>query len=175
MSGTEAGTTKSQVMTALGKFILSLVSCEVVQGLDNRVPMPKGDFVVMTPILSPVLATNVSTFDAAQGTETLHRSTRYDVQVDCYGATASDRAALLSMMLRSEYACNSFAASGYDVQPLYAEDPHQLPFVNAEAQYEERWSFTAALQFSPAVSTPMEFFDEAKIGLYEVDTTYPPE
>lgn len=165
-------TTKSQVMTALRAFILSIVPCEVVQGLNNRVPMPKGDFIALTPIMLPALATNVSTFDPDRGEKTIHRSTRYDVQVDCYGTTAADRAALLAMMLRSEYACDSLAASSGCVQPLYADEPGQLPFVNAEGQFEERWSFSVALQFNPAITLPQDSATEISVHVENVDATF---
>src|SRR5574337_877886 len=151
--------TESNVLTALRTFILSLVTCEVVQGLGNRSAMPPTDFIAMTPLSMTIIETNVSTYSDApgNGTQNVMRPTRLDVQIDCYGSTAFDRATIISTMLRSEYACNSFAASGFDVQPLYADDPKQLPFINGEDQYEQRFTFAAALQFNPVVTVPQDF------------------
>lgn len=166
--------TESNVLTALRTFILSLVTCEVVKGLGNRVAMPAGDFIAMTPVIAPPLATNVSTYSNVQGAgmQNIERSTQYMVQIDCYGTTAGDRATLISTLLRSEYACNSFAASGFDVQPLYAEDPKQMPIVDGEAQYEERWTFNAVLQYNPVISVPQDFADALNVGLINVPRTY---
>jgi hypothetical protein len=168
--------TESNVLAALRTFILSLVSCEVIKGLGNRVAMPASDFIAMTPVIAPPLATNVSTFSDAPGagTQNIERSTQYMVQIDCYGATAGDRATLISTLLRSEYACNSFAASGFDIQPLYAEDPKQMPIVDGEAQFEERWTFNAVLQMNPVISVPQDFAAALNVGLVNVDASYKP-
>src|SRR6185437_8444727 len=48
-------------------------------------------------------------------------------------------------------------ASGVDMQPLYAEEPRNLTMINAENQYEPRWSFDFIAQFNPVVSTPLDF------------------
>lgn len=166
--------TESNVLAALRTFILSLVTCEVIKGLGNRVAMPPNDFIAMTPVMAPPLATNVSTYSdvPGAGTQSIKRSTQYMVQIDCYGATANDRATLISTLLRSEYACNSFAASGFDIQPLYAEDPKQMPIVDGEAQFEERWTFNAVIQFNPAVSVPQDFAAALSVGLINVPRTY---
>ncbi len=54
---------QTQILTALRAFLLSVLPAhtEVVRGQDNQVPEPSGsDFVVMTPIIQKLLATNVS-------------------------------------------------------------------------------------------------------------------
>ncbi|OYV48595.1 MAG: hypothetical protein B7X10_02855, partial [Burkholderiales bacterium 21-58-4] len=90
-------------------------------------------------------------------------------QIDCYGPLSSDWAAMLSTLLRDEYACDAMAG----VQPLSADDPKMVALVDGEQQYEERWSITALLQYNPATVTPMKFFDAVDVGLVNVDETYP--
>ena len=165
--------TQSEVFTALRAFILSLITCEVVQGLGNGVPMPKDAFISMTPLSQGRLSTNVSTYDdptPTTGSKSVQQAIKYAIQIDCYGPLSSDWAATLSTMLRDEISCD---AMGPTVQPLYADDPTQAALVNGEEQYEQRWIFKALLQYNPVVSSPMQFFDAASVALVEVDAKYP--
>lgn len=154
---------QSDVLTALRSFILSLISCEVVQGLANGVPMPAGPFIVMTPLSQVRLSTNVGSYadpTPTTGTANSQQAVQVGVQLDCYGPVSGDWAATLSTMLRDEYACLLMAPN---VQPLHADDPRMMPLIDGEQQYEQRWTVTAVLQYNPVVSTPMQFFDEAHI------------
>lgn len=169
--------TESHVLTVLRSFILSLVSLDgdhVIRGLQNRVAMPTGDFIEITPSIASPLATTVETYTPGASTSQNERSTQVSVQVDCYGASAMDNANLLSVMMRSDYACSQFSASGVDMQPLYAGDAHQMPFVTGESQYMERWTFDAVLQANPVISVPQDFADSLEVGLISVDVKYPP-
>ncbi len=169
--------TETQVFTVLRAFVLSLVDLgpdNVIRGLQNRVAMPAGDFIELTPLLNSALSTNVQSYAPDAYASLNKRATKFTVQIDCYGDLAMDRANLLSMMLRSPYACEQFAASGLDMQPLYADDAHQLPFVSGESQYMERWHFDAAIQINPVVSVPQGFATSLDVGLIDVDVVYPP-
>jgi hypothetical protein len=57
---------------------------------------------------------------------------------------------------------------------LYAGDPRQVPFINGEAQWEERWTLDVALQANQTVQVSQQFADEVDAGLINVDATYPP-
>lgn len=169
--------TESQALAALRAFVLSVVDLapsNVIRGLQNRVAMPTGDFIELTPILNSALSTDLQTYDRPNGQSDFERSTQMSVQVDCYGVQAMDRANALSILLRSDYACQSFSSSGIDMQPLYASDARQLQFVTGESQYMERWGFDAVLQMNPVVSVPQDFADQLTIGLINVDITFPP-
>jgi hypothetical protein len=104
----------------------------------------------------------------------VERSSQISIQIDCYGPTSGDRATVISTLLRDEYACDQFAASGVDMQPLYASDAKQMPLIDGEQQYEERWTFEAVLQFNPVITTPQQSANALTIDLIEVDRTYPP-
>lgn len=169
--------TETQALTALRSFILSVVDLDgnhVIRGLQNRVAMPSGDFIEITPILSLPLSTTVQTYDRQSGSSLFERDTQFSVQIDCYGSGALDRATALSTLLRSDYACQAFSASGFDMQPLYAGEPRQLQFVTGESQYMERWAFDAVMQMNPVVSVPQDFANALEVGLIDVDVKYPP-
>lgn len=169
--------TETQALTVLRSFILSVVDLDgdhVIRGLTNRVAMPSGDFIEITPILSAPLATTVQDYDRTAGTSLFERDTQFSVQIDCYGSAALDRATLLSILFRSDYACRAFSASGFDMQPLYAGEPRQMPFVTGESQYMERWVFDAVIQMNPVVSAPQDFATSLNVDLLNVDVNYPP-
>jgi len=168
--------TQAAMFVALQAFIMDVLGLDidhVVQGLGNGVSMPLNGFVAMTQIMQTRLATNVDAYNdptPTMGTKNSQQSTQVTVQLDCYGLNAGDWASILSTLLRDEYACTSLAPS---VQPLHADDPRLMPLIDGEQQYEQRWTVNAVLQINPVVSTPMQFFDKANVGLIEVDATYP--
>jgi hypothetical protein len=168
--------TEDNLFKALGEFIKGLVDCPVVRSQVNRVAMPAGDVIEMTTVLMPALSTPVESYtdEGDIHTRNLTRSTQWTAQIDCYGDGAGNRATALSVAFRSDYACEQFAATGLQIQPLYATDPNQLPLTTAENQYLERWTFETVFQFNPTICLPQQFADALVIGLINVDATYPP-
>lgn len=113
----------------------------------------------------------------AAGTQKMTQPVEYTIQLDVHGPNGADNVHRISTVFRDEYATAAFAAmsTGGDVQPLYADDPKQIPFVNDQSQYEDRWVLEACLQVNQAVvNIPQQFFDQVQVGLIEVDTHYPP-
>jgi hypothetical protein len=168
--------TEKNLLKALGDFISSVVSTEVVRGQVNRVPALPGGSVVMSPLLSMPLSTTVQTYTDTSTVHTtnLKRSTQWAAQIDCYGTSANDDAVVISIALRSLYGCDFFKATGLEIQPLYAGDPKQLPLITGENQYLERWGFDAVLQYNPVISVDQQFADQLVIGLTNVGATFPP-
>jgi hypothetical protein len=164
--------TETQVFAALRAFILTIVDCEVVRLPANRVPTPAGAFVGLSPGSNIPLATNVTSYTDTQ--KSVERSSQITLQVDCYGSGSGDRATAISTLLRDAYASEQFAASGYDIQPLYAGDAKQLPLVDGEQQYEERWTFEAVMQFNPVITLPQDFATSLTPDVVSVERTYPP-
>lgn len=150
--------TETQIFTALRSFLTTILpGVEVVQGQDNRVPEPLQNFVVMTRGITPRLSTNVDTWEYIDAPATIEHtaSTEVVIQLDVHGPDSGDLSQTLRTLLRSRYAVEVMGPSG--VTPLYADDPVQMPFQNAEFQFENRWVIMAHLQVSPTVSTPQDF------------------
>jgi len=175
---------ESQVLTVVRAVILTLVSCEVVKGVNNRVPMPDGDFILLTPMFRKRLAYNVDTYapDGKTGTKAMTQYTQLDIQVDSYGALAGDRAQTLSTFIRDESCCEAINAAavalvgtaGLDMQTLYAEEPHQMPLITGESQYDPRWTFEWHLQYNPTVTLAQQFAVQlGPVDLIDVDAQYP--
>jgi hypothetical protein len=100
--------------------------------------------------------------------------TQLSIQVDVHGPSAGDNVRIISTLIRSEYGTTAFAASGFDVTPLYASAPRFVPFINAEQQYEYRWSVDVELQVNPFVLTPQQFADKlGRPDTIPADIVYP--
>lgn len=163
--------TDDDVFTALRSFILLLLpTVEVVQTQDNGVPMPVNPFITMNNVGKKRLATNTDTIaDAA--TMDILTPTQFTIQVDCYGPESGDWAAMIQSTFRDGYATDNFPAN---IQPLYADDPIQIPLITGEQQFLQRWKLQAVMQYNPVISVPQQSAIQLNIGLKEVDTTFPP-
>lgn len=166
--------TESQLYAALRTLLMGMLSCPMIQAQQNRVAMPTGDFVTMTSLGTVGLSTDAATYQPTAGTETHTRSTRWDVQLDFYGPDAADYANTVATLIKTDYACTQIEASGLSMDPLYAEDPRQVPFINAENQYEKRWMVQCAFQFSPTVVIDQQFAASLDVVPASVDVVFPP-
>lgn len=169
--------TQSDMLADLRTFLLMVLpqGVEVFKGQGNRAPEPQGeDFVVMTPTGRLRLATNVTTWDTQSGFLNIEQPTQIEVQLDIHGPASTDNAQVISTYFRDAYACSVLGDMLAGLQPLYCDDGHQIPFINGEAQYEDRWVMTAVLQANPVVSTPQQFAQSLVVGVINVDATYPP-
>jgi hypothetical protein len=174
--------TETQTIAALRSVLIGFLPAgiEVVRGEVNRVAEPVGpDFCVLTPTTRVRLATNIDTFADAPtatppvGLRSSLTAMEVTIQIDVHGPASADNAQEIATLLRDEYATIAFTRTGYDVQPLYAEDPRQTPFVNAEQQYEWRWTVDVVLQANPVIGTPQDFADVVKITPIDVESTTP--
>jgi hypothetical protein len=114
-----------------------------------------------------------TTIGITYGGKTSLQPMKVTVQVDVHGPASADNAQVISTLFRDEYGVTQFATSGFDVVPLYADDPKQLPYLNGEQQIEERWSIDAVMQTNPVVTTPMQFMDAIAVNTINVDAAYP--
>ena len=113
------------------------------------------------PISSQVMATGVL------GAE---QDTQVTIQLDVHGPASADNAQMISTLLRDEYAVDQFPDN---IKPMYADTPHQVPFVNDQSQWETRWIVEVQLQANQTVSVPQQFADVITVGLVSVEEAYP--
>ncbi|MEX3628091.1 MAG: hypothetical protein VB138_00135 [Burkholderia sp.] len=172
--------TQSDVFATLRSFLLAILPAgtEVVQAQQNDVGEPVGpDFVVMNSIASPRLATSVDSYADSgtnPGTRNSMQAIEARLQLDVHGPNGGDNAAIISTLFRDEYACIQFATVNPDIQPLYCENPRQMPFINAQNNYEQRWIIELAIEYNPITQTPQDFADEVIPQIVSVDAAYPP-
>ncbi len=110
----------------------------------------------------------------AAGTSALLQPVEVVIQVDVHGPSSANNARLISTTFRDEFAVDQLATSGIDIAPLYSEDPLQAPFINAEKQYETKWTVDLHLQVNFIVTVPQQFASAVDIGVVSVDATFPP-
>ncbi|HEY7294247.1 MAG TPA: hypothetical protein VH916_04355, partial [Dehalococcoidia bacterium] len=138
---------RSAIDTALRSFLLSVLPAgiEVVLGQANRVGQPRGvDHVVFWPLRRARLRTNLDNYDLVDQTRTPEQAVDLVYQIDVHGPSSHDNAAVITTLWRDEYGVDSFAASLPDpsnpglglAAPLHADEPRQVPFIDAEQQYE---------------------------------------
>ena len=102
---------------------------------------------------------NAGSGQIAAGQVYLTQPTKVTVQLDFHSANvgnANDMAATVSTLFRSEIATNFF--DNYSgLSPLYADDPHQVPFMNQEQQWETMWVLDAVIQSNQVIAWPQQF------------------
>ena len=167
---------QDDVYTALKAYVVSvtgLAAGQVIKGLGNRVAMPIGPFVAMTAVSLNRLRTNQHAYDTTRPNPTIvaiEAGYKLTIQLDCYGPEASDWAAMLSELFRDDYACQILAPA---CQPLYCDDPQRMPIVDAEQQYEDRWTLAATVQYNPTTTPAQEFAQFAAVTTIDVEEAYP--
>lgn len=100
--------------------------------------------------------------------------TQVNVQIDVHGPASSEHAQAIATLLRDTYATELFTASGFEIQPLYVNDPKQIPFINGEQQYEERWTLDVVLQANPVVNVQQQFAGSLSVSIVNTERAYPP-
>lgn len=172
--------TESNILTVLRAFLITILpdGTEIVKGQVNRVSPPTSpNYVVMTSLMRTRLSTNVDAysdpFPTPGGDRTILTATRATIQLDVHGPMAGDNSQLLLARLRDDAACQAFSTSGFEMQPLYATDPRQMPFITGEGQYEDRWSLDAEIQINPVVTVTQQFAGALTAGIINVDAEYP--
>lgn len=109
----------------------------------------------------------------AAGVQYLLQPIKFTAQLDVHGPSAGDNVQIISTAWRDGFAVDQFSTSGFDVTPLYASDPHQMPFENAEQQIEERYVIDVVMQANPILTVPQQFASQLEANLIEVQAQYP--
>lgn len=170
---------QAQVSGVLRAFLLSILPAgvEVIIAQENRVPEPTSDnFVLLTLLDRSRLGTNTTAWDQSMGgnptTITDAEAVSIGMQLDFHGADSTDNAQVFAVLFRSAYACDYMAATG--VSPDYCTDGQQMPFINGENAWEDRWVLNAVMDCVIAVEAPQQFANTLQITLIDVDAVYPP-
>lgn len=112
----------------------------------------------------------------AAGVRSVTQSTRITVQSDIHSAdvaTAANMAQTVSTLFRDEFAVDALSASNANISPLFASDPHQVPFLNSEQQYESRWIVDLVMDANMAIDVPQDFASAVTVNFISADNTYP--
>lgn len=125
-----------------------------------------------TYLISP--AQDMSSSPVSAGADFVTQAGEFVIQLDVHGPASAEYAQTITTLFRDAYAVETFAQLTELISPLYADDPKQIPFINAENQYEDRWVVEAHLQANQTLSVPAQYMDDVEVGLIDVDATFPP-
>lgn len=170
----------NDVYTVLHPFLVAVTGLDpalVLQGIQNRVAMPKAapGFAIFQVIGQRRLNTNIHTWDTANpapNSIATEEHVQLSVQLDCYGADSLAWATMLQTLLRDNVGCEALAPV---CQPLYTSELQMIPLTDSEEQYEQRWTFTAEIQYNPVTTVLQDFAATAAIDVISVDERYPPQ
>ncbi len=164
--------TVDNIIDVLAGYIEPIAG-KCLQAQANRVPMPKDQFCILTPLRFTRLST---TRELKQDTGSPDTSTmgytevrQADIQVDIYGQGAGDRAIALETTFTSGYGYDIIKAIDARLAPLYSSPAIQAPMINAESQWQGRYTLTLSLQAHITVSFQQDYFDKAEISTEQVD------
>ena len=97
--------------------------------------------------------------DLAISATEITQPTEWSVQLDVHGSNSRDNCLKITATFNDQYGVSLFKDSGFNVSPLYATEPHQVPFQNAEQQIENRWVFDLHMQYNPTITAPAQYFE----------------
>ena len=104
----------------------------------------------------------------AAGAQTFMQPSEYTIQLDVHGPLSQDNSVTITTLFRDDFAVQFFANQNSGIAPLFADDPRQVPFINAENAYEDRWIVEAHIQVNAAVAASQQFADSLTLDLVEV-------
>lgn len=172
-------TSDSVVFTELRAFIQNIigVGVEVIQVPINRVPSPSPvPFVAMSRVSREQLSwvyNTISNPATQPQTQSTTMPTMYKIQLDIYGPTAGDLAQMIHTVMQAQDAFDFFNGQATPgVYPLYSEDPHQMPLVTGEDQYELRWSMVLCIQYNPSLAAQIQTASTVSASVISVEATY---
>lgn len=183
----ETNVTSYQDITLTGHFATTTLTVTAISGTPLQIGSPVFGIGVAANTYITALGTGVG----GLGTYTVSQSQtlpsqplqaglvgetspmRVTVQIDVHGPSSTDNTQRLVTLFRDEYGTDFFAAYPWPVAPLYIDDGSQVPFVNGEGQYEDRWVLQAKLQINPTVSTPQQFAQTLTPAVIPVDVAVP--
>lgn len=154
--------TNKQVFVALGNFLKSMFSCDVIIGEVNLVSMPQGSFILMNDVAKRRVSQNHPSY-SIDGEEQVKTPTEYQIQVDFYGADSGDMCQTFLNMFNDRWAWEQFPKT---IKPLFCDDPRQIPLITGETNYLERWVTTAHIQYNPTVTVPVILIDDLPVSVY---------
>lgn len=138
-----------------------LQNTTVTNQIDGE-PGGAGDYTIST-------SQTIGPITLSAGQTSIEQSTEAVYQIDVHGPASGDNVQTISTAFRDAYGVSLFAGTG--ITPLYAEDPRQLAFTTAAAQFEDRWSIDVHVDFNPVISVPTEFTDSIDLVLETITGT----
>lgn len=164
--------TGDNIIDDVATFIEGLDLGQCYQTQVNRVTMPEGKFCMLTlkslKRLSTTTKKNGDTGDNTTANMSYTEVRQVDVQVDIYGDNSNDRSAELETVFASSYGYDTINSINEKLAPLYSSTPINMPMINAEDQYQDRYMLTLTLQAHITVILSQDYFDKVDLSIKQV-------
>lgn len=134
----------------------------IVQGLQNNSPLPKNAIVMTLMPYSQDLDQSRYDWDGESSEGQVQVSRLQIMQLDFYGDDAYNKVMKASMLWRSMYTTTALK----NIQPLYANNPRNLEYVNEQDQYEKRFLLEIALQYNPYYTYAEQSTDQVEVNIH---------
>ncbi len=153
------------IYAALRSYLLSVTPItEVYQAQDTRVPIPVGQYTIMTILRRERMSTGHDTTDAINPVMTTGQVTSYTVQVDIYGDGAGNHAAKVEQLWRTIWSVDLMHSLNAGITPLYADTVFQTSLINSEANYEERYTLSLHMQVQQDIDVAQDIFKQITLA-----------
>lgn len=158
----------NDIIDAVSEYIEPIAGrCQRSQA--NGVPMPKGEFCILTVLgldkLSVTKEVNQDTGDPATSRIGYTDVKQVRIQLDIYGDDSEDRANAIYTTFPSSYAYDKIKSINEKVAPLSADRPFNAAMIDAEQQWQDRWTMTLHVQAHITVSFPMGYYDKVELTI----------
>lgn len=109
----------------------------------------------------------------ASGVAELLQPVMMTVQLDVHGDAGADNVQIITTAFYDGYGVQQFTELNSLVSPLYCGDPNQMPFINENSQFEQRWTVDLKLQVQQTITVPQQFAGAVTVDVISVEATYP--
>lgn len=152
---------EADMQEAVGQWLMAYLPAgfDVIMGQQNQTPSPLNPYVAMEIISKRRLATNSSEYSS--GYRIITTPTEIVLQINAFGNGAGDAVQLIKTLWRDSSSVEFMASIQAEITPLYADEPTQSPFTNAEANYEDLWHIDIHFQVNITAMLPQDFSSSA--------------
>ncbi|TNH43752.1 phage neck terminator protein [Photorhabdus luminescens] len=155
--------THRDIFIDLRKYLIELFKCDVAQGYQNGVPIPKNG-IVMHALFERDLDYTANYYNHGSSEITAQRSVELTIQIDFYGVDADSRARVMANLWQSSYTTERLKKC----QPLYSEQTKKNVLVNEANQYENRVMLEIKLQYNPETTYSIDNSDSFSIDINSI-------
>lgn len=172
-TGSVAGTTLTVTAVAYGEISVGQTLYDLATGaLAKITALGTGTGGAGTYTISTALTLASGALWSSSWSVTM--PTQLTVQMDFHGPdTSIELANSFVALFRDLYGAQFFSDAIDGVAPLYADDARQVPFINAESQYEFRWVVDAVLQANESLIVDQQFADQLIATVASVQSQFP--
>lgn len=131
---------------------------QVIRALNNKVPPPKVNYILMQPVIFNRISTNEIENSDTEQTET--NDTIFTVQLDFYGDESYEAALKVFTLFRGEYFMQ------YGITPLFSSDIRQLSYIEPARLMLQRYNLDLYFYYEPSATFAMQTANQATFNTF---------